>query len=611
MLISLSAILVLGILAQYIAWRIRIPAILPLLIVGLLVGPFSSLVMPGGAKLLEVNSIFSDDFLMAFVSLSVGIILFEGGLTLRFSEVRHLTGAVRNLLTLGVLVTFVGVSLTAYYWTGLSRELALLFGALMTVTGPTVILPVLHNVRPKASVATVLKWEGILIDPIGALLAVLIFEFIAVGHLSTYYSVEVIKSFVITLSVGASMGVAGGLLLAYMIRRNRVPEYLRNEVALALVVFVFSLSEMLMSESGLMATTAMGIVLANSRLEEVKNILSFKEDISIILISVLFIVLSARVDVDQITHLGWPALYVLLALLFVIRPVSVFVSTWRSSLTWKEKLFIGLMGPRGIVAAAVASFFSFELVKRPEFVEGGAIMFLPLTFLIIVGSVFFVGLFAKPLAHLLGVKQRDPQGVLIVGAGEPARYLARYLRQKVPVVLADTSHSNIREARRMGLPVFEGDVLKDDVIQEMDLSNLGRLMAMTSNTEINLLAVRKFAPIFGEHRVFRLVSRREMELESLTLPREILFEGRADYLMLAAMSRQGVPFQRIQLDSTDAYEEWLAKNRKKVPLFWELPSKKVWIVTRFRPTIVPGSVLVYWEPSPSKNGPWDATNPAA
>jgi len=295
-----------------------------------------------------------------------------------------------------------------------------------------------------------------------------------------------------------------------------------------------------------------------------------------------------------------------LVLLFVIRPVAVWVSTWRSSLSWKERLFIGLMGPRGIVAAAVASFFSFELVKRPEFVAGGAMTFLPLTFLIIVGSVFFVGLFAKPLARLLGVRYQDPQGVLIVGASEPSRYLARHLRQKVPVLLADASHANIREARRMGLPVFEGDVLKDEVIEEMDLSGIGRLMAMTSNTEINLLAVRKFASVLGDHRVFRLVSRREMEIAGLALPQNILFEGRADYIRLVGLSRQAVPFHRIQLDSIDAYEEWLAKHRRKIPLFWEMPSGKVWIVTRFRPSITPGSVLVYWD-VPQNVTAWDAT----
>ncbi len=595
-LISLAGVLVLGILAQYLAWRMRIPAILPLLIIGLLVGPVSMLWMPDGGKLLNVDLIFSDRLLMAFVSLSVGIILFEGGLTLRLGEVKYLTTTVRNLLTVGVLVTFVGGSAAAYYWGGLSRELSMLFGALVTVTGPTVILPVLHNVRPRQSVATVLKWEGILIDPIGALLAVLIFEFIVAGHLNTFYSLDVLKSFVITLSVGFALGLAGGFLLVYMIRRNRVPEYLRNEVALAMVVFVFAMSELLMAESGLLATTMMGIVLANSRLEEVKNILSFKEDISIILISVLFIVLSARIDLHHIESLGVQALVVLGILVLVVRPAAVFLSTWGSSLTWRERVFIGLMGPRGIVAAAVASFFSFELVKRPEFVEGGALLFLPLTFLVIVGTVFFVGLFARPLAVLLGVVQKDPQGILIVGASEPARFLAHYLKGKVPVLLADASHANIKEARRRGLPVFHGNVLKDEEIQEMDLSEMGRLMAMTSNTEINLLAVRKFAPLFGPQRVFRLVSRREMEIEGLVLPRNILFEARADHLRLVELVRAGAPLEKMPVNSIDEYEAWLEKHPRAVPLFIERPNGKLWVICRYRLPIEPESVLIYWAP---------------
>ncbi len=593
-LISLAGILVLGILAQYLAWKMRIPSILPLLIIGLLVGPVSMLWMPEGTKLLNVDLIFSDRLLMAFVSLSVGLILFEGGMTLRLGEVRHLTRPVRNLLTVGVVVTFVGGALAAYYWGGLSRELSMLFGALVTVTGPTVILPVLHNVRPRQSVATVLKWEGILIDPIGALFAVLIFEFIITGHLNQHYSLEVLKNFIITLSVGLALGAAGGFLLVYMIRRNRVPEYLRNEVALALVVFVFSVSELLMAESGLMATTMMGIVLANSRLEEVKNILSFKEDVSIILVSVLFIVLSARIDLHHIESLGVQALFVLLALVFVVRPVAVFISTLGSSLNWRERIFIGLMGPRGIVAAAVASFFSFELLKRPEFVAGGASLFLPLTFLVIVGTVFFVGLFAKPLARLLGVVQKDPQGILIVGATEPACFLAHYLKGKVPVLMADVSHPNIRDARRRGLPVFHGNVLKDEEIQEMDLSEMGRLMAMTSNTEINLLAVQKFSAIFGPHRVFRLVSRREMEIEGLALPKNILFEARADHLRLVALVRAGVSLQKTTVNDIDEYEEWLEKNPRAVPLFIELPDGKVWIIARYRLPIPPESTLVYW-----------------
>ena len=430
-MIELASILIISVLAQWFAWKVKVPAILPLIVIGLLLGPVSTFMTPDGSKILDGDQIFSGDLLFAFVSISVGVILFEGGLTLKLKEMRHQAGVVRNLLIFGPIITLIGGGVASHYLLGLDYRLAFLFGALIIVSGPTVVTPILRNVRPNEQINNVLKWEGILIDPLGALIAVLVYEFISSTQIDNAETIEVLKEFFITVASGIFVGALAALFLRWILQRNRIPSYLRNIVALGLVVFAFTFAEFISHEAGLMSTTFMGIILANTRVEEFKKILSFKEDVSIILISVLFILLSSRIEVAQIEKLGGNAVILFAVVILVLRPIIIWISTLRSKFNWREKVFMSWIGPKGIVAAAVASLFSLQLTtgEGTNIDPAQAELILPMTFLVIVGTVILQGSTAKPIARLLGVVREDPSGFLIAGANENARFIADFLRK--------------------------------------------------------------------------------------------------------------------------------------------------------------------------------------
>ncbi len=536
-MLELASILILSVLAQWLAWKIKVPAILPLIVIGLFLGPFSTFFTTGGEKLLDGDKIFSGDLLFSFVSISVGVILFEGGLTLKLKEIRHQVGTVRNLLIFGPIITLIIGAVAAHFLMGLDYRLAFLFGALIIVSGPTVVTPILRNVRPNEKVNNVLKWEGILIDPLGALIAVLVYEFIKISHFENNDTFDIFKEFFITIASGIFVGAMAAFFLQWVLQKNRLPAYLRNVFTLGLVIFAFTFSELIHPEAGLMAATSMGIILANIRVNEFKKILSFKEDVSIILISVLFILLSSRIDMEQIQKLGYNSLILFGIVILVIRPIVVWASTRNGKFNWREVIFMSWVGPKGIVAAAVASLFSLQLTssENTSHIDASqAELILPLTFLVIVGTVVLQGSTAKPLAKLLKVVREVPRGYLIAGANENARFIAGFLKQhNIEVLLADTSKTNIREAQREGFDIYEGNVLGDTILEELDLTGIGQLIALTSSSEVNNLATKYFEEEFGEEKVYRLASKKELELKDLDLPNNIVFGGKIDYLNLS------------------------------------------------------------------------------
>ncbi|MEQ8937564.1 MAG: cation:proton antiporter, partial [Gammaproteobacteria bacterium] len=326
LLISLAAITVLGIGSQWLASWARLPAILFLLIIGIIVGPVLEFIHP--------DELFGD-LLFPIVSLSVAVILFEGSLTLRFEEIKGLGKTVRNLITIGALITWVIIAFSTHYLLDFSFELSFLFGAMVIVTGPTVIIPMLRTVRPNAAIANVLRWEGIVIDPLGALLAVLTFDFIISGQQQDAIS-SVMLTFGMIIFIGAVSGFIGGWLLGELLRRQLVPQFLRNVITLSFVFAVFVMADSVEHESGLLAVTIMGMTLANMKDMEIDDILDFKESLSLLLISVLFIVLAARVELTQFIQLGWAGVGILAITMLVARPISVFVSAFGSDLTFRE-----------------------------------------------------------------------------------------------------------------------------------------------------------------------------------------------------------------------------------------------------------------------------------
>ena len=481
--------MVLGILAQWAAWRFGLPSILLLLPLGVLAGPATGFLQPD--QLLG-------PLLLPLVSLSAAIILFEGGLRLRLRELHGIGGVFFQLITVGVLITWVVTVLAARFLLKFPWPLAILLGAILVVTGPTVIGPLLRNVRLGGRVGALLKWEGIVIDPVGAMLAVLVFEGALAGGVSAWATAGFLK----TLVVGGVVGVLGAEVLVLLLRRYWIPDYLHNAASLMAVVAIFTGADQLQDQSGLLAVTLMGIVLANQKRVTVKHIIEFKEHLSILLLSALFIVLAARLRRSDLAGLDLSSFLFLALLVVVARPAAVLLSTMRSPLTWQERLYLSCMAPRGIIAAAVSSVFALEMTAAGF---EGAGRLVPITFLVIFGTVALYGLSAAMLARRLRLAQPNPQGVFFIGAHPLARELASALQAAgCPVLLADSNWSNVAAARLAGLNAYFGSVLSEQAGEELDLGEMGRLLALTPNDEVNSLACLRFMDFFGRREVYQL-----------------------------------------------------------------------------------------------------------
>lgn len=518
---SLAAIIAAGIGASWLGWWLRVPSILVLLAVGIIAGPITGLLDP--------DLVFGE-LLLPFVSLSVGIILFEGGLTLSTEDLKQIARPLLGLLTVGILVTWVVSTLAAYFVLKLPFTPALLLGAILVVTGPTVIGPLLQHIRPMGSVAAIARWEGILIDPIGAIAAVLVFEATtAVESTSPLVALQhATMGLAATIAIGTLIGVLSAAVLGYCLRRHWIPDHLESAAVLAAAVAAFVGSNALQHESGLVTVTLMGIVLSNQKQFSIKHIMHFKETLTVLLICTLFVVLTARLRWEHVTSLGWRGgLFVLLVIL-VARPLSVFAATVRSTLCVREKLFLSWLAPRGIVAAAVASVFALELHEHGQAEAGDALV--TATFLVILGTVTTYGLTSGLVARWLGLSVQNPQGVLFAGAHPVALELAEALQRADFVVrLVDTNRENVNRANMRGVPALYANVLSETTTESLDLAGLGRFLAITPNDEVNSLACRHFSEIFGRPHVYRLkatnTSRRKQASAEASFGRPFLRSG--------------------------------------------------------------------------------------
>ncbi|USS57078.1 MULTISPECIES: sodium:proton antiporter [Pseudomonas] len=479
---------------QWLAWRLKLPAILFLLLAGITAGPLLGWLDP--------QALFGP-LLMPLVSLAVALILFEGSLTLHLSQWRDIGSVVHRLVTIGALSTWLVIALATHWLLGFDWPLAILFGTLTLVTGPTVIVPMLRVVRPKAAIANILRWEGIVIDPIGALLAVVVYSFIIASANGNGLS-QSLATFAGVIFCGSALGAAGGWLLGQVMREQWLPEYLHNLAALAAVLGIFIAANQIVHESGLLAVTVMGMWLANMRGVDVRQILHFKENLSVLLISGLFILLAARLDLHALLGLGPAVLALLLVIQLLARPLNVFLSTLGSGLNWRERALLAWIAPRGIVAAAVSAIFA---IRLHEAGHQGALLLVPLTFAVIIGTVVLQSATARPLARLLKVAEPAPSGFLIVGANGPARTLGKALQQLgCRVLLTDSSWENIRAARMDGLPTYFGNPASQHADAHLDLVGLGHLLGLSPAGEINALACARFRHDFGHGRLFVLAS---------------------------------------------------------------------------------------------------------
>ncbi|CAN5820067.1 sodium:proton antiporter [soil metagenome] len=579
--LGLAAIIVLGVAAQLVADRLKLPSILLLLGVGIVAGPVTGFLDPD--ELLG-------DLLAPLVSLAVGIILFEGGLNLRFRQLRGLGRATWSLVTIGVAITWIITGAAAYWLLDLSVEIAVLLGAILVVSGPTVIIPLLRTLGPSSRIRSVLTWEAIFIDPVGAMLAVIVFDAVLLGGLDAPF-VEV-GSF---LLVGVGIGVALAGVMAFLLGRFWVPDFLRTGVTLATVVLGFTVANQLVAESGLLVTTVMGLTLANQRWAPVGDITEFSENLQVLLIAALFVVLSARLTPTDFGRFGIPMVAFIAVIVLLARPLAVLASTARTQLERREKTFLALMAPRGIVAASISSVFAIQLEAEAV---ADAELLLPASFAVIIATVAIYGLSARWTGKWLGVANPDPQGLLLIGGGPVALAIAKAIgTPDRPVRIVAGNRTDHYQARMAEIDTIYGNVIGPHDTDDMIPEGVGYALMMTHNDEFNALAAVHLADFFGPQHVFQLVPDRDSETDVIETS-ESQLRGRwlfDRHLSLSVFERRLA--EGWTISETEITEEFDAERFKQVhgddarPLFIDNGSGLAVVTADNGASLDPGSTV--------------------
>lgn len=543
--LQLALIGVAGIAAQWLAWRVQVPAIILLLGVGLLFGPITGFMNP--------REDFGDLY-TPLVSTAVAIILFEGGMTLNFRDIRETSTAVRRMVIIGGPLVWVMTALAGHYIGNLSWPTAIILGAILVVTGPTVITPLLRHAKLKNRPASILRWEAIVNDPIGALFAVIAFETYLVlnaGHEAENLILNVILAIIIAIPGG----FLAGRFLSWVFARGEAPEYLKAPILLVAVVGMNSLTNLVLEEGGLLTVTVMGITMANTRIASLSDLRRFKETITLLLVSGLFIILTASLQREVLASLEWRVIGFLAAVLFVVRPVAVFVSTLGAGLTWRERLLVGWIAPRGIVAVAISGLFALRL-DRLGYGDGSILV--TLSFAVVIATILFHGFSIKAVARLLKVTGASEQGLLIVGATPFSLGLADQLRQiDIPVTIADNSWQRLAPARQKGIPTYHGEILSEATEERLDLAQFQVLAAATGNEAYNALVCNEFAPEIGRDNVYQLGDASDDD-DPRTLPESLrgrtLFTSGHGVEDIVEREEQGWTFRKTKISEQFDYE---------------------------------------------------------
>ncbi|EPX83652.1 cation:proton antiporter [Salipiger mucosus] len=482
----------LGVGSQWLAWKLRLPAIVLMLLAGLAVGP--------GLGLLTPSEQFG--FLMQpMVAIAVAIILFEGGMSLSLKSLSDAATGVRRLVLIGAPLGWAASAAALHWIAGLSWPTSAVFGGIMIVTGPTVIAPMLRQARLKKRPAALLHWEAIVNDPVGALAAVLAFELVVVLADATSLS-HALAQLTLGVATALVLGAAAGWGLVRAFRNALVPEYMKVPVLFVLLLGVFAVSDHLLHESGLLAVTVMGLWIANAGLPSYVEMRRFKEHATVLLVSGVFILLAANMSLETLMTLDWTALAFVVVVILVARPLPVLVSLAFSNITWRERLLVAFTGPRGVVLVAVAGLFG-ERLAALGFEDGSRVA--PLAFALVAATVVLHGFTLTPLARALGLNATETPGVLIVGGSRWSTALAAVLKElDLPVMVADPNHAHLRMAREEGLDTFWGDILSEAAEDRVDLVSYDKIVAATDNDAYNTLVATDLAPEFGRENVFQL-----------------------------------------------------------------------------------------------------------
>jgi len=521
-----------GVLALALARHLRLPSIVPLLATGVALGP-------DGLGWLRPEALGQG--LAGLVTLAVAVILFEGGLNLEIGRLRREARAIRMLVTAGALVTALGGALAAHHGLGWDWSRSILFGTLVIVTGPTVVRPILRNVALSPRLATVLEAEGVLIDPIGAIVAAVTLQ-VVIEAGSGDLPPTVLAHLVLRLGFGATAGLLGGALLGWLLRLPRaVPEGLENVVTLGLVLLLFALCEAGVPDSGILAVTLAGVVVGNSGTRVGRELKEFQDHLTLALLALLFVLLAADVRVATVVALGWPSLVTVGALILLVRPANVLVSTVGTELNARERAFLCWMAPRGIVAAAVASIFASSLEAHG--IAGGSEL-RALVFLTIAVTVLVQGGTAPLVARLLGVRAPARDGVVILGAEDLGLALAELLRMDgVPVGFVDSSPHHCRAAQERGFPVVFGNALQDTVLARARLGQARAAVGLTPNDEVNSLFAREAREDFGVPETYAAINRVTLGMTPALLEKRgsrLAFDGPKDVERWNVRFRHGI-----------------------------------------------------------------------
>lgn len=481
-----------GAILMVLAKKLNIPGIVLLLLGGVLLGP-------EGLGFVQPETLGST--LNVMVAVAVGLILFEGGLTLDVDGYRTAPKVIRNLLSVGVLVTWMCVTVLIWLLMSVEFEFALLAASLVIVTGPTVIQPILKRIRLKRNLHNILHWEGVLIDPIGVFLAVLAYEWVIGG------GEEAFIYFLIRLTGGLIIGFIGGEVIAFLLKRRLIPEEMLNVFIIGSAMLVFGATEALIAEGGLLSVTVAGLVCGSRKPPDLKGIVEFKAVITDLLIGFVFILLTARLHLQQFIDFGWNGLVLVAFVMFLVRPLTVFASTRGTGLHLNELAFLSWVAPRGVVAASMASLFSLTLIEQQRFADPSFLE--SFVYSVIFATVLLQGPTAAPLARLLNLEEKAPDGWLIIGAHPVAREIAHFLERirKVPVALVDGNRVAVQEAKAEGLKAFYGDARETARIEDRDeMQGIGKMLAFTDNEDLNELMCKKWELVFGRNHVYRWAS---------------------------------------------------------------------------------------------------------
>ncbi len=550
-------IIFLGVFSQWIAWRLQLPAIVLMSIAGLLAGPLLGIISPATS--------FGDLF-DPFISLAVAIILFEGSLNLNFKEIRGFSKPVARIVTIGALIAWFAGSLATHYMAGLSWAVAFVIGGLFIVTGPTVILPMLRQAKLNARPATILKWEGIIVDPFGALLALFAFQFVlfAIGA----ESAGAFGLFFLASLFAILLGAGAGFAMGRMFEKGQVPEFLKSPMVFGVVLLTFVVSDMIMHETGLLAVTAMGMMMANMNITSINDMRHFKENISVLLISSIFVMLTASLSLDLLMEIfNWRIVAFVLTTLFIVRPLSIWISTIGTDLTWQEKTLIGWIAPRGIVALTVSSYFATVLLDA-GFED--AELLTTLTFALVFSTVVAHGFTIGWLGRKLGLASSESPGVLIVGGGRFTARLGKVLKEMdQKVLIMDSSWGRLQLARQADLPSFTGDILSEHTDYEVDLTPYEMMILATETDSYNALVVNNFVPEMGRSNLYQTaIHTGDPDDFHASLSGRTLFGEKWNIHELDWKTEQGYTMRKTQITEQYTYEEFLAQSIEgTIPLF--------------------------------------------